>query len=107
MTIKTKKWDGKNITYYMVNGTIASRAIWGIHEKGVMFLDGIHTAPAYENQGYGTKILQYLKTKTDTIILFVAKLDNKTINFYTKNGFVIRGRQAVWQKYTAGIQAMG
>lgn len=96
--IDTPLSDNKYRIRVYDDGIEVSRAKYGIHQDGSIFLDHIDTTEGFERRGYATAILNELKSRTYKIQCSLRKLDRKTMSFYEKNGFVILGRHAVWMR---------
>ncbi|WP_018665418.1 N-acetyltransferase [Heyndrickxia acidiproducens] len=50
-----------------------------------LFIDAKH-----QGEGYGKELLNYIKERREKIQLKVYKKNNKAVNFYLRNGFVIK-----------------
>ncbi len=57
-------------------------------------LAALFVAPAAQNHGTGTKLLNHVKARCDTLTLSVYKVNRAAIGFYRKNGFrMVRERR--------------
>lgn len=50
-----------------------------------LFIDVKH-----QGEGYGRRLLNFIKGRRENIQLKVYKKNNKAVNFYSRNGFVIK-----------------
>lgn len=68
------------------------------NEKGVVgfismidnYLAALFIDVKHQGEGYGKRLLNFIKSQRENIQLKVYKKNNKAIDFYLKNGFVIK-----------------
>ncbi len=54
------------------------------------YLAAIFVDKEFQSQGYGTKLLDYVKQQKDSIELKVFKKNSRACEFYLRNGFTIK-----------------
>jgi len=80
--------------------------MYGIKEKekiiGVFLVKGnnlFFTSIAKPNQGYGSKLIEFLQSKYEYLIT-ETQLNNPAINFYIKNGFNIKENKIILHRWS-------
>lgn len=95
MKFRSARFGPKKITVFIHENKEIGRAVYSF-DGMEMYLDHIHVDDNIQRQGLGTEAMRYLKKQSNSIIAQIRKLDEKTLNYYRKNGFVINGRMAYW-----------
>lgn len=54
------------------------------------YLAALYIDVKYQKKGYGKRLLDYVKLKHDQIHLKVYKKNETAVNFYLRNGFMIK-----------------
>lgn len=80
----------KLIAIYKRSSFIGYSLIYFFDTQCEIFKIGIK--PIYQNQGYGSKLINYLKNAFNKIIIEVSDKDQTNI-FYERNGFIITGKR--------------
>ena len=72
---------------FVYENTNKIEAFIGIDDN---YIEGIFVSSALQCQGIGKSLLNYIKKDKDYLFLYVYQKNKKAINFYLKEGFIIK-----------------
>lgn len=81
-----EKYIPNSETYILEN----NNELYGFISMIENYLAAIFVDDKFQSQGFGKKLLDYVKKDRDYIELKVFKKNNRAYNFYSKNGFKIK-----------------
>lgn len=93
--IEREYWE-KN--YDTVKAMIPSAIIYAYEKNNIIegfvglmddYIAGIFVAQQFQSKGVGKKLLDYAKNKKDSLLLNVYKENNRAVNFYLREHFIV------------------
>ena len=72
-----------------------------LDSHGTLRIGSIRTTSLFQRQGYGTILLDYIKTKIPSVRKITASVDVGAEEFYIKNGFkqIKSSQEFIWPDY--------
>lgn len=97
--IESEYWKSN---YDNVKDMMPSASIYVYEENNVIqgfvglmdnYIAGIFVSQQFQSKGIGKKLLDHAKDKKDALSLSVYKENNRAVNFYLREGFIVSNEQ--------------